>query len=79
MKMIFVLMTIVLTVLAVFPLVAAPIQRLSMNAASWHVTVRPIEALSAQTASGETFSSVGMMKPVPPRSDQPPTVPELAP
>ena len=38
MKMIFVLMTIVLTVLAVFPLVAAPIQRLSMNAASWHVT-----------------------------------------
>ncbi len=38
MKMIFVLMTIVLTVLAVFPLLAAPIQRLSMNAASWHVT-----------------------------------------
>ena len=38
MKMIFVLMTIVLTVLAVFPLVAAPIQRLSMNAASWRVT-----------------------------------------
>ncbi len=38
MKMIFVLMTIVLTVLAVFPLLAAPIQRLSMNAASWDVT-----------------------------------------
>ncbi len=38
MKMILVLMTIGLAVLAVFPLVAAPIQRLSTNAASWRVT-----------------------------------------
>jgi len=37
MKMILVLMTIGLAVLAVFPLVAAPIQRLSTNAA-WRVT-----------------------------------------
>lgn len=38
MKTILVLMTIVLALLAVFALVAAPIQRLSMNVASWHVT-----------------------------------------